>query len=97
MIEIAEQLNVRPDMLTYTQFYLGLESLGERQLRGLKERAIAARVAMADKHGWKDFMNRLDSGADYSSDGPTVEQMLAGGPPADIDEGEMERIESWPK
>jgi hypothetical protein len=76
--------------LTYNQFYLGLEMMGEDQRRELKERAIATRVGMADKKGWTDFMNTLDKREPMQRGHDNIERVLAGGARSNFNEEEVE-------
>ena len=53
--------------MTYSQFYLYLEAMGQDQLRELRERAIAARAAGATQEGWEQFMDSV-SGVDREAE-----------------------------
>lgn len=87
---ISKIIGIRPDKLTYNQFYLGLEMMGEDQRRELKERAIAARVGMADKRGWMQFMNLLDKGTVMERGRDNIERIISGGARSNFDEEEVE-------
>ena len=53
-------------------------------MREFKERAIAARLAMATNEGWEDFMRIIDSKDRLKAEGEFIENLLNKKPVSNI-------------
>ena len=70
---------------------MGVEVVGDDRKRELRERAIAARAAQADKNEWRRFMDMLENKKrDEQKEISRIRRIESAVPTSNIDEDEIE-------
>ena len=76
--------------MTFSQFFLYMETLAADRRRDLRDRAIAARAAQATQDDWKHFIDLVDSDSGVEDDGVLLERIEKATPKSTHSEDEIE-------